>query len=318
MKKTNKHLHNKIVFLSSLIFVLSISVGCGKPARKEIYTEKLLIKGKVGSGDGELLWKKLEDAITYGPTSYAIDSNGSIWIVDVLNNRIQGFDSTGHYLFQFVPEDPRNIHDITISKDLIYILYYKPKILIYNLQGQLLRELTIGKEGYKGGLIRVDEKGYIFIEHPDIDDYVIKLYLPKENIVKEENVVKGLFDLDYWVETEGNYYVRVWRSGLVGRREPYLCNMEGDSILCIKKYKGFTVIGMDGEKNIYAITERGEDYYNFLKISPNGKILTEFNMRSGFCGPECHSHIVDKKGNVYVLDGDVDKFFLWKYELTKR
>jgi hypothetical protein len=64
------------------------------------YVPKVIIEGKWGGGPGEFgRWVEMggEQEI-YEPSSLAVDSKGNIYILDIVNERIQKFDSDGKYI----------------------------------------------------------------------------------------------------------------------------------------------------------------------------------------------------------------------------
>ena len=68
----------------------------------EEYVPEVIIEGKWGAGEGEFGRQIHPDAPAvnriYQPSSLAVDSRGNIYILDVVNNRIQKFDKDGRYL----------------------------------------------------------------------------------------------------------------------------------------------------------------------------------------------------------------------------
>lgn len=70
----------------------------------EEYVPRVIIEGKWGTGPGEFgIYYDINEAEQFGipyptPNSIAVNSKGEIYILDLLNNRIQKFDSEGKYL----------------------------------------------------------------------------------------------------------------------------------------------------------------------------------------------------------------------------
>ena len=90
----------------------------------EEYVPEVLIEGKWGKGPGEFdkicHWSLSGDEKTYQPESIVVDSKGNIYILDVVNNRIQKFNKEGKYI--------KSIKVDSYDGELIgYVLEYKTK-----------------------------------------------------------------------------------------------------------------------------------------------------------------------------------------------
>ena len=73
----------------------------------EEYVPKVIIEGKWGTGPGEFgTWGQFvnSEEESYQPSSIAIDNQGNIYILDLVNERIQKFDSNGKYLKSLLVE----------------------------------------------------------------------------------------------------------------------------------------------------------------------------------------------------------------------
>jgi len=124
-----------IIFLfSNKIFSQAIS---NQSVITEEYVPKVIIEGKWGTNAGEFgrnfLGMGTKD---YTPSSLAVNSKGEIYILDLVNNRIQKFDKEGRYLKSIkvesfkgwaeyetvgVPVDPNNPEGEIIDNVVKYI-----------------------------------------------------------------------------------------------------------------------------------------------------------------------------------------------------
>jgi hypothetical protein len=89
----------------SSITIVNVDISSDVPVYE--YVPKVIIKGKWGSNPGEFgVWETMNegDRIVYEPTSMAVDSKGNIYILDIVNERIQKFDSEGRYLLSIPVE----------------------------------------------------------------------------------------------------------------------------------------------------------------------------------------------------------------------
>jgi hypothetical protein len=81
-----------LCILSLILYACNISATKVKRVKKEI-----IVKGLVGSADGEVELKPYEHP-SLVPSTIAIDSNGNIYLADPANERIQKFDKTGKFM----------------------------------------------------------------------------------------------------------------------------------------------------------------------------------------------------------------------------
>jgi len=89
----------------SSVTIVDVDISSDVPVYE--YVPKVIIRGKWGSNPGEFgVWETMNegDRIVYEPTSMAVDSKGNIYILDIVNERIQKFDSEGRYLLSIPVE----------------------------------------------------------------------------------------------------------------------------------------------------------------------------------------------------------------------
>lgn len=83
---------------SIMVIATSLILGVnGWTQPKEIYKSKILIQGTWGTAPGQYGRGLIDDDQFY-PTSFAIDENEIIYILDDLNNRVQYYDGGGNLL----------------------------------------------------------------------------------------------------------------------------------------------------------------------------------------------------------------------------
>ncbi len=297
-----------------LIFVTITSICCCG-TKEETYHEKLLIEGKNGSGHGEISWKEIGSLPT-GPISFAVNSKGSVYILDLLNDKVVKFDSKGKYVASFPQDTTKYLMDIAFDKDNnIYIEYWSGDIAIHDTTMKFKRILDLKGNGHPITKMEVTKRNTILLMDPDIEhgDHIIEL---------DTNgyLLKGNYDLRYYIESKGEYYIREWHSSIGQTKlSDSVYNVEDKSIFSREKLglKGFEIIGIDSLKNIYfSIKVNDEPKERILKVSPKGKILADFLIRySSGHADACRTTRVSDAGEVYVLDGwySKEKFQLWKY-----
>jgi len=89
----------------SSVTIVDVDISSDVPVYE--YVPKVIIQGKWGNKPGEFgVWGEMIEGeeITYGPSGIAVDSKGNIYILDMVNERIQKFDSEGKYLLSIPVE----------------------------------------------------------------------------------------------------------------------------------------------------------------------------------------------------------------------
>jgi len=304
--------HHYIIWVYGIFLLLYIPFLCPGQEMQETYKEKILLQGKCGHEKDQLYWIPftIEGGETTGvcpPTSFAIDYDGSIYFVDVANNKIKQFHPNGYCILEFVPENIRDIWDIAVSNGKIYLLYCYPfRILKYTDGGKKKKILICSKDRRTYAYyIEVDDSGNVYTE-----DY--NAYYPEKNAIKIDSsgrIVKKVQNVRYWDVCKGEYFLN---DGLI--------NKKGDVVLSQRKIDSLNIcyeigiIGIDLQKNVYmTLNDPNPHYVKVIKISPEGHIIAEFRIRISLY-PEARTIRVGPYGNIYVLQMDFEHFTLWKYE----
>lgn len=146
--------------------------------------------GGLGQGKGEL----------YNAQDFCLDKNGTVFVADYGNRRIQYFSSKGQYLggfdMKFWP------HSIKVnSKGEIYVtgnvdLKNNTIISVFNKKGDLLRNIGSVDEKYKDGLIKavlnkrtyldIDQENNVYIAFEAIPTF--RKYDKNEELILEKEI----------------------------------------------------------------------------------------------------------------------------------
>ncbi len=151
-----------------------------KEMELEAYEAELFIEAEWGSGKGEVgLWNPSEQGIedagpNYGPQSFDInESDGHLFLLDSINERIIEYDENGRYLRDFSIGIGATT-DMKIKDECIYILSFgSDAVYKLDMSGKILEAhpITPGKNpGIGTGGIEFDENGNIMV-HINIDGY---------------------------------------------------------------------------------------------------------------------------------------------------
>ena len=131
----------------------------------EEYVPKGIIEGKWGTGPGEFgTWGQFvnSEEESYQPSSIAIDNQGNIYILDLVNERIQKFDSNGRFLMKFSTDTFKPTRIAVDRSGNIYIVPVQSirsgKIKKYSSNGIFLSEWDVFSPPND---LFVDDKVYI-------------------------------------------------------------------------------------------------------------------------------------------------------------
>jgi tripartite motif-containing protein 71 len=179
LKSSHKHIRKNVLNMYTLICLLSLGcfIGISPSYAQQQQQQYSLIDqwGSHGTGDGEFI----------SPRSIAIDSQGNVFVVDVLNSRIQKFNNNGTFLTKWGSRgtgDGEFISPNGIAIDSVDNMYIvdsqKMEIQKFNNNGTFLTKW--GSEGTGDGQfsepygITIDSVGNVFVV--DIDSARIQKF----------------------------------------------------------------------------------------------------------------------------------------------
>jgi hypothetical protein len=226
--------------IAFIFFFWSCICWAQKEENEGTYKEKIIIKGKVGNKEDQLGWKfyflKDEPTEFVGVSSFTVNKEENIYILDNLNNRIQIFDSTGKHIAQWpFPKEfcKKNGGYSTSARDIgvddsgnVYVLADPGEepmsIYIYNSNGKLTRKtklkasptkdkfynigstfMSVGPEGNICLLVTAYDKSpkYDFEMALGTSSFCVKIN-SKGEIIEKTDIWTGW---QSWVRTYGKY-----------------------------------------------------------------------------------------------------------------
>jgi hypothetical protein len=300
-----------------ILFIILLLSNCSYALEQEQYVEKLLIEGKNGSGPGEVKWKEF-GMLPSGPSSFAVNRKGEIFILDDINDRIAKFDKYGKFIANFPLDSTKGYVDIAFDKKCnLYLKHLYDSITVFDKNMKHRRDIDLKKRAggtYKG--IEVTNHNtilFVSLRSDSAFDWIVE-------IDTNGNDISVNYNREYYIETKGEYFFHRMKTKDGSKCSDSIYNTEGKALFSKKKdlnIVGGIIIGIDSLKNIYI----KKTIHNFkrdrlLKVNPNGKILADFQIISS----KGHADISRKErvsdaGYVYVLDGwyKDEKFQLWEY-----
>lgn len=135
-----------IVFLSTAVFLINITVNVLSGTTTEQYESRIIIDVKRGNGSDEIGILMAPDSMCYGPGSFDVDGNGTIYLLDSVNRRIMVFNRNGKLVRSFPVESKGYI--VSIAVDESYDVWVSDAenytILHYTGDGVLTQRIRYG------------------------------------------------------------------------------------------------------------------------------------------------------------------------------
>jgi len=205
-----------------------VATGPIKPALRDYkeIKEPTMVFGSEGSGDGK----------TYNPFDVAIDRDGNIIDVENNNHRVQVFDSSGKFLYNF-GENGHNEGEFNYPWGICFdsernrILVSDSsnnRIQLFDVKGKHLATWTAGEEGKQLGHpvgITIDSQGNVYTAEKEAGR--VAIFTPEGNLIRQFGNLKN--PLGIGVLSDGRIVVSELRNQII------MFNQEGETIRVIGK-----------------------------------------------------------------------------------
>jgi hypothetical protein len=315
-------LEKRVIFLYILtlhFYVSYLSAGSSNA------TKEIIIKNHVGTKNGQVGFKVLEDGSRWvGLSALAIDAKGNIYIADNINNRIQKFDKKGRFLSKI------NIHiekkswqqiidDLSVDNaDNLYVASrHEGKIDKYSPERKLLQSINLDdkdiywdeKKGWVRGAVQieritVDATGNIYLQGV----HELIKFMPDGKI--ERKWPLGDYIGTLVLDEKGNLYMI--EDGKTVKKYDINGNLAAQ-VKCGELYswleKGKCLIPYYIDKNgfLYWFEKNGTVV---VKADKQRKRVAEYNIGPFFIYKNTSKF--DGNGNFYILDNSETKFWIEK------
>lgn len=191
--------------------------------------------GESGEKEGKL--GAIGSEFYIGPSGISVDKNGKIYIADTLNYRIQEFTKEGRFIKQIPLDDAPS--DVVALDGKIYITTSSPNLLIYNDNGEFVKEFKLDKKpqgiedfvsigrGSSGKVLVLmanQRKIIIFSKDKKIQEYVDKLpdksfLYPQKLAVDKDKIIAITEDQNEPLNIEYKVVVLNRKGDLLGKLE---------------------------------------------------------------------------------------------------
>jgi hypothetical protein len=174
----------------------------GSPSEIREIIEKqkreVVFRAQWGSGPAELGCIVPQEASPEGPSSFALDSSGRIFVLDQVNKRVQLYDYNGEHI-RAIPISSSTFSDIEIGQSgNLFLLdpWTEEAIVLIDEEGNELNKVGLIGKG-------IPERGrvwQIFSRQDGLwvsyDDYVVRIYDPYGEEDKDRPMATGQFSSD--------------------------------------------------------------------------------------------------------------------------
>jgi len=239
----------------------------------EEYVPRVIIDGKWGTGHGEFGIRISEGELII-PDGITVDDKGNLYIMDIVNNRIQVFDSSNSFKYKV---DVISFQE-EWSKD-------KRTPLLLNFPE---REFEIDNEGY----LNVFNIKSEMVKQFDLKGHLIKTIQLKEYKEKRDKSTSEII----FFKKKNQIVIKLDNDGKTDKKFTL------PEHLSLKNYNyNVHYLDSDMNNNFYFLLE---DHILIFDTKTNfSKEFKMFPMTTQF---DEHSICIDKKGNIYQLriDGD--------------
>jgi hypothetical protein len=141
-----------IYFILVFAFQILAQTDQGLQTDSVIFNQpKIILEAVAGDGPGQFGIMFQQEGLPVLPNDFVIDSKGALWIMDVLNRRVQKFDEKGNFILQFPDESNKSPIEVDcdyVKCDLEGNIVLGPTIksgnfIILDNNGKFLRNFQI-------------------------------------------------------------------------------------------------------------------------------------------------------------------------------
>jgi len=276
------------------------------------YQSQTIISANWGAANGEFgLTMETEGNC---PQSLAVDNDGNLAILDLVNKRVQRYSPDGKWLGKF--NFTSQAFDIQfLNERFILLSPYDYIIEQYNQEGTLIESMSINREiGFIDGLRVADNN--IFVQTIEQAQYNVS---EKSQSRQLESMMQGLIsqipDLRFqtrWINTcQGHLLIE----NIKTKKKQTI------SITTQDQLGSLIFLNTDKHGNVYLRKELfasdGKSYFEVDKLDSNGEVVSTIRIANENIVAPFKPITVDQNGNIYFLEIKSEGFSVIRWEAKK-
>ena len=293
--------------ISSIIFIIISILVTGIYAGE--YDPQKIISANWGQADGE--FGLIMEAEGNCPQSLAVDNDGDLAILDLVNRRIQRYSSEGKWLGKF--NITSQAFDIQFMNDRFILLApYDYYIEQYNREGKLIEKVNINRKiEFIDGLRISGDK--IFVQTIEQMQYNMSEKSPTKQL---ESGTSGFSSQipdkriqTQWVDPHQGYLLIENQQS--GKKQTITLNTQDE-------LGSLVFLNTDKYGNIYLRKELfapdGKSYFEVDKLDGDGKVLSTIQIANENIVAPFKPITIDQDGNIYFLEIKSEGFSVIRWQ----
>jgi hypothetical protein len=319
-------LPTKIPYPKKGLVLMLGNLAYAMPGPQRVNGEEVLSL-EVGSEPGQVgFTPEGPEIFPLGPESFDIGKDGTIYLLDSTNHRIQCFDSEGN-LRSIIPLQVRGV-DLRVAEDNTFYVLDETRryVLKVDREGMVLDTYEISKDIEAVSGISLDRRGDLILKVAEIEEYKLtsatKHILPDRQFqTKHEGLTTPRIEATYVFKRLDE---RLGHRGVM-RVFDTIGNLLLEVPITTEHLLGSVVfVNTDRDGNIYLAVEELLEApivtveKTVRKYDPNGKLLgiARLPIEEYYTCPNTEVR-VDEKGNIYHLVPSKDRVKLLKLSLSQ-
>jgi len=302
------------------VFLLLIFVSCSKGGS---YSQKVLLQTPWGSAPGQ--FGLLEEAEGVAPEALTVDASGNIWVIDLVNSRVQGFRKDGRFIRAF-PIRSRAMDITTGPNGWLYLLApYDGQISIIDTLGKFKKSFLIPSsinllegirwEGSQLVVFTSEQKTYALLNQSQVKTISQVPSLLKATARPLEGLAGRFGENRYRTAWKSEDSGEIWVLDASGRNRRKI-SISPEAHLGAVRY-----LNSDRKNNFYVLEEilpePGKSVFSVLRYSSDGKVLGKVDIPNENIA-DIHKPItIDAEGNIYFMRILPESFSILKWEWHK-
>ena len=299
------------------VFLILFLVSCSKGGD---YSEKVFLQTPWGSAPGQ--FGLLKEAEGVAPEALTVDADGNIWIIDLVNSRVQGFRKDA----QFIRSIPIQIRAMDIASGPNGLLYlfapYDYKISVLDTLGKLKKTLFIPSsinlpEGIRwesGRLVVLtsEQKSYALLNQSQIKTISQLPSLLKISVQPLEGLAGQFGNNRYRTTWRSENSAGIWVLDAAGQKKREI-SVTPDAALGAVRY-----LNSDRKGNFYILEEilpePGKSVFCVQRFSSDGKTIAKIDIPNKNIADVHKPVTIDANGNIYFIRILPESFSILKWE----